>query len=116
MTNPMKGEAQLGDYTLAFDFGAFIMLEEKAGKKMPALLQMLNEGLGFGDIRDFTWAGLQSNHPGLSDGDVVSLVNEVGFEATAAAIGKAVTAFFGSQKEKGKNPPKARQAGTGTSC
>lgn len=107
MTNPMKGETLLGEHTLVFNFGSFIALEEKTGKKMPALLEMLNEGLGFGDLRDFAWAGLQTNYPGMADEAVVALVDEVGFEAAAAAIGKAATAFFGSQKEKVKNPLKA---------
>lgn len=107
MAIPLKGEAQLGDCTLAFNFGAFCALEEKTGKKMPVLLSMLQEGLGFGELRDFAWAGLQTNHPGMTDEQVIMLVDEVGFEAAASAIGKAVTAFFGSQKEKAKNPPKA---------
>lgn len=103
----MKGEAQLGEYTLAFNFGAFCALEEKTGKKMPVLLALLQEGLGFGELRDFLWAGLQANHPGMTDEAVMKMVDEVGFEAAAAGIGKAATAFFGSQKEKVKNPPKA---------
>jgi hypothetical protein len=107
MANPMKGEAHLGDYTLTFNFGAFCALEEKTGNKMPVLLAMLQDGLGFTELRDFAWAGLQAKHPGLSNEEVSSLIDDTGFEAAALAIGKAVTAFFGSQKEKAKNPPKA---------
>lgn len=107
MANPMKGEAQLGEYTLTFNFGAFCALEEKTGKKMPVLLALLQEGLGFGELRDFAWAGLQAKHPGMTDEAVVALVDEVGFEAVAFAIGKAATAFFGNQKEKARNPLKA---------
>lgn len=105
MANPMKGEARLGDHTLAFNFGAFCALEEKTGKKMPILLQMLQEGLGFGELRDFAWAGLRSEN--MDEEAVLQLIDETGFETAALAIGKAVTAFFGAQKEKGKNPPKA---------
>lgn len=107
MSNPMKGEAQLGDYTVAFNFGAFIALEEKTGKKINGLLEMLNEGLGFSDMRDFAWAGLQANHPGITDAEVAKILDDVGFESAAGVIGRAVTNFFGSQKEKAKNPPKA---------
>lgn len=107
MANPMKGEAQLGDYTITFNFGAFCALEEKTGMKMPVLLAILQEGLGFSELRDFAWAGLKANHPGMTDETVEKLVDEVGFEVAALAIGKAATAFFGSQKEKVKNPPKA---------
>lgn len=107
MANPMKGEAQLGEYTLTFNFGVFCALEQKVGAKMPVLLQMLSDGLGFGDLRDFAWAGLQIKHPGTTDEVVVELIDETGFEVASAAIGKAVSGYFGSQKEKAKNPPKA---------
>lgn len=107
MPNPMKGEAQLGDHTLTFNFGVFCSLEVKAGKKMPQLLEALSEGLGFGELRDFAWAGLQPKHPGMTDDDVAALIDETGFEVAAVAVGQAVTSFFGSQKEKAKNPLKA---------
>lgn len=107
MANPLKGEARLGDCTLAFNFGAFCELEEKTGKKMPVLLAMLQDGLGFGELRDFVWAGLRANHPDMGDEAVIELIDETGFETAALAVGKAVTAFFGAQKEKVKNPPVA---------
>jgi hypothetical protein len=107
MANPMKGEAKLGEFTLAFNFGAFCALEEKTGQKMPVLVQMMQEGLGFCELRDFAWAGLLEHNPGIKDEDVKRLIDEVGFEAASGAIGKAVAAFFSSQKEKVKNPPKA---------
>ena len=107
MANPMKGEARLGDLTLAFNFGAFCELEERRGKKLAALLQMMQEGLGFSELRDFAWAGLQKHHRGITDEDVIKVIDEVGFETAAEAVGKAVTAFFSTQKEKAKNPPSA---------
>lgn len=107
MANPMKGESQLGDHTLVFNFGAFCALEEKAGKKMPALLAMLQEGLGFTDLRDFVWAGTRARHPELTDDGITALLDETGFEVAALAVGKGVSSFFGSQREKAKNPPKA---------
>jgi hypothetical protein len=107
MANPLKGEARLGECTLAFNFGAFCELEEKTGKKMPQLLEAINNGLGFSELRDFVWAGLQTNHKGATDADTAALLDEHGFQAGAEAVAKAVTAFFGSQKAKGKNPPKA---------
>jgi hypothetical protein len=107
MANPVKGEAQLGEYTLAFNFGAFCELEDKTDLKMPQLLQSLMDGLGFKELRDFVWAGLLTHHCGISDEAILAVLDEHGFEASASAVGKAVTAFFGAQKEKGKNPPKA---------
>lgn len=112
MANPMKGEAPLGDRTLAYDFGAFCVLEEKTGKKVPQLMQALQEGLGFGELRDFAWAGLQKHH-NMGETEVVDLLNEVGFQPTAEAVAKAITSFFGEQRAKGKNPPKAKQPGNG---
>lgn len=107
MANPVKGEARLGEYTLAFNFGAFCELEEKTGHKMPQLLGSLADGLGFGELRDFLWAGLQTNHKGISDEAVLGLLDEHGYEAVGGTVGKAVTAFFGTAKAKAKNPPKA---------
>lgn len=107
MANPIKGEARLGEHTLAFNFGAFCELEEKTGKKMPELLAAVNNGLGFSELRDFVWAGLQTNHKGTTDEEVTEILNEHGFQSGAEAVAKAVTAFFGSQRAKAKNPPKA---------
>lgn len=105
MANPTKGEARLGEFLLAFNFGAFCALEERAGKKVPALLDAMANGLGFSELRDFVWAGLQTHHAGVSEETVLLLLDEQGYEAAGAAVGKAITAAFG--KAKGKNPPKA---------
>lgn len=107
MANPMKGEAKLGEHTLAFNFGAFCALEEKTGQKMPVLVQMMQDGLGFRELRDFAWAGLLEHNPGITDEAVTRLVDEVGFEQASSSVGVAVSAFFSSQKEKAKNPRKA---------
>ncbi len=107
MVNPIKGEAALGDLTLAFTFGALCALEEKTGKKMPDLMLTVQEGLGFGDIRDFVWAGLLKHHP-QSEAEVLTLLDELGYEAAVTAIGAGIMAFFGEPKAKDKNPPKAK--------
>jgi hypothetical protein len=107
MANPLRGEAQLRDRTLAFNFGVFCELEERTGKKMPQLIQSLSEGLGFGELRDFVFLGLQTHHPGTTDADVLILLEGVGYKDATLAVSKAVGSFFGPQgKEKGKNPPK----------
>jgi hypothetical protein len=52
MANALRGEAPLGDYTLAYDFGVFIELESKTGVKTPRLLATVKEeGFGFGRQR-----------------------------------------------------------------
>lgn len=105
MANPLSGEASLGEFTLAFNFGAFCQLEERTGKKVPDLLQALATGLGFGELRDFVWAGLQQHHAGISDETLLELLDQQGYEAAGAAVGKAISAAFGKPKEK--NPRKA---------
>lgn len=107
MANPVKAEARLGEFTIAYNFSAFCELEEKSGLKMPQLLQAMAEGLGFKELRDFVWAGLQAHHKGVSEETAVELLEEQGYEAAAMAVGKAVTGYFGKSKAKGKNPPKA---------
>ena len=107
MANPMKGEAQLRDHTLAFNFGVFCELEERTGKKMPQLIASLVEGLGFGELRDFVFVGLQEHHPGTGEDEVLSLLEDVGYKDATLAVSKAVGNFFGPQpKEKGKGPTK----------
>jgi hypothetical protein len=107
MANPMRGEAPLGEYTLAFNFGTFCTLEEKTGKKMPVLMQAVQEGLGFAELRDFVWAGLQKHH-NMTEDEVMGVLDDVGFEAAATAIARGITSFFGEQRAKDKNPPKAK--------
>lgn len=109
MANPLKGEAQLREYTLAFNFGVFCSLEEKIGKKMPELLQSMLVGLGFGELRDFVCLGLVTHHPSMTDEDVLKLINDIGYKETALAVSKAVGSFFGEQKAKAGNPTKSAQ-------
>jgi hypothetical protein len=104
MANPLKGEAPLGDYTLAFNFGAFCQLEQRAGMTMPQLLVTMAHGLGFGQLRDFVWAGLQTHHKDATDEAILALLDEHGYDASTAAVTAAVNSFFGKPKEK--NPPK----------
>ena len=110
MANPLKGEARLRDHTLAFNFAALCAVEEKTGKKVPQLLQSLSEGLGFSEVRDFVFIGLQTHHPGTSEDEAVRLIEEIGYKDCHLAVGKAFTGFFAPQaKEKGKGPTKPAQ-------
>lgn len=108
MANPMKGEAALGDLTLCYNFGTFCALEEKTGKKMPELMQAMQEGIGFSELRDFLWAGLLKHHPQTEE-EVVSLLDDITFEVAALAVGKGVMSFFNDKKEKGNRPTKKAQ-------
>jgi hypothetical protein len=79
-----KGEAPMGDLTLAFNFGTFCELEQKTGMKMQQLMVLIQDGLGVCELRDFLWAGLQKYHQ-TSEADVLALIDDVGFEAAAIA-------------------------------
>jgi hypothetical protein len=106
MANLLKGEAQLRDYTLAFNFGVFIALEEKLGKRMPEILHSMTVGLGFGELRDFVVVGLATHHPSTTEEDALKILEDVGYKETVLAVTKAVGGFFGTEKAKGANPTK----------
>jgi len=109
MANPVKGEAQLGDYTLAFNFGTFCALEERTNKKVPQLLESMSTGLGFGELRDFVVEGLRLHHRDATEADALKLIEEAGYNKAGTAVAKAVAGFFGEQRAKDKNPPKAAE-------
>lgn len=107
MANPMKGEAKLRNYTVTFQFGTFMSLEERMGKKMPELMGCVAIGLGAAELLDFLAEGLKDKHGDKSDDEVRSLVEEYGYIECGAAVSKAVAAYFGDKKAKDKNPPEA---------
>lgn len=108
MANPIAGETSLGDFTLAFNFGALCELEERSGRRTQDLLEAMTKGLSFSELRDFVWAGLQTNHRGISEQATLELLDQHGYEEAGRAVGKAISAFFGaSEKAKGKGPRKA---------
>lgn len=113
MANPIKGEASLGKYTLAFNFGKFCALEERMGKKVPEILVSMTSGLGFGELRDCVAVGLEKHHPDATQEDVMQLLEDEGYKGCALAVSKAVGGFFGERKEKGDHPTKRGQGGAG---
>jgi hypothetical protein len=104
--NPMRGEAQLGDYDLVYDFNCFCVLERETGLKFHMLLVTLQTDLGLSDLRDFIWAGLQAKHPGTSVERAGEIIGQVGFKEATDAVQKAMQAIFPPEKGKGKNPRK----------
>ena len=96
----MKGEAKVGDYTLAFDFNALCLAEDECGPLGDA---MQNMGAGsLKTIRALFWAGLQKNHA-CSIGQAGEIVQELGIENAGEAIAKGVEAPF-AKAPKGGNP------------
>jgi hypothetical protein len=108
MSNPMRGEAPLGDKTLVFNFNSLCALERETGLKLHMLLVMIEADCGFADLRDFVWAGLQDRQPGTTVEEAGDAIGAVGFKEAADAVRECLRACFPPEKkEKGKNPPKA---------
>lgn len=108
MANALKGEAALGEYTLALNFDAFCELEDRTGRKAHDMIEAFSAGLSFGELRDFIWAALQCHHSDIDEDGLKALLREHEYTASNEALGKALVAYFGEVgKVKGKNPRKA---------
>ena len=104
--NPMKAEAALGEHMLAVTFNGWCSLEGETGNKVPQLLQGLQEGLSFSELR--TWVRVFISEP-MSEEEAGEFIQEVGLELTLKALGKAVDGFFSAPAKKAtpENPRKA---------
>ena len=104
--NPLRGEAALGDYTLLVNFNGWCSLEGETGNQVPQLLQGLQEGLSFSELR--TWVRVFISEP-MSEEEAGEFIQEVGLELTLKALGKAVDGFFSAPAKKAtpENPRKA---------
>lgn len=109
MSNPMRGEADLGARKLRVNFNAWCVAEAALGLKVPDILAMFaQEGLGFDNLRRLIRAF-------LVDGDTMTLdevgdfISEVGLQETGKALSLAMERFF-PQAEKGK-AARPRKAG-----
>lgn len=131
MSNPMRGEADLGEHRLVVNFNGWCSLEAAMGMKVPDLIAMMNTGIGFGfkELRTFVRVFLDKQ---MTDAEVGELIGALGMVdvpeldakgapkldgrgkakvrqtwVAAEALGKAVDRFFSPAKENGANPPKA---------
>lgn len=123
MSNPMRGEADLGEHKLVVNFNGWCSLEAAMGMKVPDLIAMMNTGIGFGfkELRTFVRNFLDKQ---MTDAEVGDLIGSLGMVdvplekprgklkteqvwVAAIALGKAVDGFFATKKENGANPPKA---------
>jgi hypothetical protein len=100
--NAMRGEVAFGDYTLVYTFNAFCLLEQETGVHTQNLLQMMQEGLGFSDLRAFVWAGLQEKYP-LKLTDAGDLIGQIGLTEALTAVGKGVDAFLAPAVKEAKD-------------
>lgn len=104
-TNPLKGEAMLGERLLRVDFDAWCAFETKSGKKLPDLMYEMQQGLGANDV--VAWIGAFLAEP-AEEAVVRKLIRDNGYSAALEAIGQAVEGFFAPmKKDKAKHPLKA---------
>jgi hypothetical protein len=103
--NPMLAETDLGGHLLRMDFNAWCVLEGMMGKKVPEILNMMDAGLGFGDIRSC----IRAFHvEPITETEAGNLIGSVGFEAATVALSKLCDGFFGDPGEEPEaDPPKA---------
>lgn len=107
MSNPLRGEADLGDKQIVVNFNNLCKAEAALGLKVPALVAAIQtEGLGFDDVRRLLKALLVGG-AGMTLDQVGDFIDVVGMEAVGEAIGKAFIAFFPKAEEETENPLKA---------
>lgn len=107
MSNPLRGEADLGDKKIVVNFNNLCKAEASLGLKVPAILTAIQtEGLGFEDIRRLLKA-LLIGGAGMTLDQVGEFIDGVGMDAVGEAIGKALTGFFPMAEENETDPPKA---------
>lgn len=122
MTNSLKGEVTFSagedEYTLVFTIDALIDLEERFGKSVSDLGEMLGENLRAKDMRTLFHAGLGEHHPDLDVKAAGRVMSILGFTEAATLVARAFGAAFGVQEADAgaasppvKPPTKA--AGTG---
>lgn len=87
----MRGEASLGEFTLAYDFNALCKAEEELGPMGKAMAR-IEEG-SLSTVRALVWAGLQKHHS-MTLEEAGEAVAAVGFDKASEAIGKAMSGAF----------------------
>ncbi|MFN4176422.1 GTA-gp10 family protein [Phenylobacterium sp.] len=120
MSNPLKGEVafRAGDatYRLVYAIDALIALEDRYGKSVAEVGQMIADGMGPRDMLAIWHAGLLECHPDLDEAAAKRLVAQVGIGQALQLIGRAFAAAFLVEPEDGAKRPgprKAAAAGTG---
>lgn len=107
MSNPLRGEADLGDKKLLVNFNALCTAEAALGMKVPALVAAIQtEGLGFDDVRRLLKCLLVGGGRMTLD-QVGEFIDVVGMDAVGEAIGTAMNGFFPAAEGKEPDPPKA---------
>src|SRR5689334_7132471 len=107
MSNPMRGEAALGDRQIVANFNSLCRAEAALGMKVPQILEAIaTEGLGFEDVRRLIQSLLIGDKMTLDQ--VGDFIDSVGLDAAGEAIAKALLGFFPAAEEgDAAGPPKA---------
>jgi len=86
MSNPVKGEVHFDARGQAWTFklgtNAQVLIESKAGMPMPQFIKRF-DNLGASEIRMIFWAGLQRQHPEVTEDDVGDMIDELGADRVA---------------------------------
>jgi hypothetical protein len=120
VTNSIRGEVALGDHTLRFSVNAIIELEEEMGRGVDEIGQYMGSGkIRMKDVRTMIWIGLKDRHPEITEEEAGEVATQVGIPFALEAVGKAFALAFpnaegGETPANGSRPPKARQAGSGS--
>lgn len=104
--NAMRGEAEYAGRKFVADFNSVCTLEQLSGLKVPQLVGLLSEGLGFADLR--LWLYCFQTGAQATERELGELCGKHGYEEGVKAVAAAFEGFFAPLKEGGdESPPKA---------
>lgn len=96
--NPVKGEvsfeAEGQTFVLVFDFNAICAVEDVFDLPIAQIGEKMADGMRAGDLRKLITAGLQANHPGITDLSAGHIIGQIGAQAAANKLAEAMVAAF----------------------
>jgi hypothetical protein len=118
MANPHRGEVVLRvgsgsgmtEYTIKLGHNAFACLEGELGAT-PAQLELMLKEPTITLVRAILWAGLRKHHPEINIEMAGEIIDEVGAEAVADVIGRALSSSAlvkGAKKTANPRKPNGR--------
>lgn len=114
MVNPNRGEVDLiaGDqtFTMRMSINAIINIENHFDMGINQIAEMLSDTkrMRIGNLRTIVLHTLKEHHPDLTEIGAGEAIGKAGFEATAAAIQKAMQVAFPDAKVSAERPPKTK--------
>lgn len=98
MTRPQLADRQVRigsrSYTLRFSVRAMAALQDHWGlqslKAVGDRMAALGADLGVDDLVGILWAGLRTHHPGLTQADVLDMLDEAGMDGLLEALSSAL--------------------------